>query len=208
VRRVVRPEVAAELRSMLRGVVYQGGTGSTAALSTYELAGKTGTARRVVGGGYVPGAYTATFASLFPAEDPQIVMVVKLDDPQGAYARLTAAPVTRSVIEQVLASRSSALDARRLGTRTSLFTAAPAVGVGSVPYVLSWPLPGDSTPPPARPVPDVQGLTLRKAAGALHRSGFQVRVQGWGLVTATNPQPGTRAAAGSVVTLVAGTSRP
>jgi cell division protein FtsI (penicillin-binding protein 3) len=208
VRRVVRPEVAAELRSMLRGVVYEGGTGSTAALSTYEVAGKTGTARRVIGGGYVPGAYTATFASLFPAEDPQMVMVVKLDDPRGAYARLTAAPVTRSVIEQVLASRSSALDAWRLGTRTSPLAAPPPVGAGSVPYVLSWPLPRDSTPVPARPVPNVRGLTLRKAAGALHRSGFQVRVQGWGLVTATTPQPGTRAAAGSVVILVAGPARP
>jgi cell division protein FtsI (penicillin-binding protein 3) len=208
VRRVVRPEVAAELRSMLRGVVYEGGTGSTAALSTYELAGKTGTARRVIGRGYVPGAYTATFASLFPAEDPQLVMVVKLDDPRGAYARLTAAPVTRSVIEQVLASRSSALDAWRLGTRTSPLAPSPPVGAGSVPYVLSWPLPPDSTPAPARLVPNVRGLTLRKAAGTLHRSGFQVRVQGWGLVTATTPQPGTSAAAGSVVTLMAGTARP
>lgn len=208
VRRVVRPAVAAELRGMLRGVVYQGGTGSTAALSTYELAGKTGTSRRATGRGYLPGAYTATFASLFPAEDPQLVMVVKLDDPRGAYARLTAAPVTRSVIEQVLASRSSALDAWRLGTRATPLVASPPVGTGSVPFVLSWPLPSDSAAPQARPVPNVRGLSLRQAAGALHRSGFQVRVRGWGVVTATTPEPGTSAAAGTVVTLVAGTARP
>ncbi len=207
VRRVVRPEVAAELRSMLRGVVYEGGTGSTAALSTYELAGKTGTARRATDRGYAPGAYTATFASLFPAEDPQLVMVVKLDDPQGAYARLTAAPVTRSVIEQVLASRTTALDAWRLGTQSEPAAASRPVGTGSVPYVLSWPLPRDSGPAQARPVPDVTGLTLRKAAGALHRSGFQARVRGWGVVTTMSPQPGTSAAAGTVVTLVAGTDR-
>ena len=202
VRRVVRPGVARELRAMLRAVVFEGGTGSTAALSAYELAGKTGTARRATGRGYSPGAYTATFASLFPADQPQLVMVVKLDDPRGAYARLTAAPVTRSVIEQALAARTTALDARRLGTE-----AAPArtatVGTGSVPHVVAWPPP--SAPPPAaeRRVPDVTGLSLRAAAAALHQSGFQVRVRGWGLVAAMAPAPGTSAAAGTVVTLVA-----
>ncbi len=204
VRRVVRPDVAAHLRSMLRGVVYEGGTGSTAALSTYELAGKTGTTRRATNRGYAPGEYTATFASLFPAEDPQLVMVVKLDDPSGAYARLTAAPVTRSVIEQVLASRTTALDAWRLGTQSAPAAAGPPVGTGSVPYVLSWPLPHGATAGQERPVPDVTGLTLRKAAGALHRSGFQARVRGWGVVTTMSPQPGTSAPGGTVVTLVAG----
>ncbi len=206
VRRVVRPEVAAELRSMLRGVVYEGGTGSTAALSTYELAGKTGTARRATNRGYTPGAYTATFASLFPAEDPQLVMVVKLDDPSGAYARLTAAPVTRSVIEQVLASRTTALDAWRLGTQAAPAAAAPPLGTGSVPYVLSWPPPRGATPRGERRVPDVTGLTLRKAAGALHRNGFQARVRGWGVVTATSPLAGASAPVGAIVTLVAGSS--
>jgi cell division protein FtsI (penicillin-binding protein 3) len=207
VRRVVRPEVASQLRTMLRGVVYEGGTGSTAALSSYELAGKTGTARRATGHGYAPGEYTATFASLFPAEDPQLVMVVKLDDPRGAYARVTAAPVTRSVIEQALAARTTALDPRRLG-----FTAAPAptpaVGTGSVPYVMAWPPAHDSTAPPPRAVPDVRGLDLRAAARALHERGFEARIEGWGVVTGTAPPAGISAAPGTVVTVRAATARP
>ncbi len=201
VRRVVRPEVARELRGMLREAVYEGGTGSTAALSVYELAGKTGTARRATAQGYLPGAYTATFASLFPAEDPQLVMVVKLDDPRGAYARLTAAPVTRSVIEQALAARTTALDPGRLG-REAAPPRAATVGTGSVPYVVAWPPPA-AAPAAARRVPDVMGLSLRAAAAALHQSGFQARVRGWGVVTAMTPAPGTSAAAGTVITLVA-----
>jgi len=202
VRRVVRPEVARELRAMLRGVVFEGGTGSTAALSTYELAGKTGTARRATAQGYSPGAYTATFASLFPAEDPQLVMVVKLDDPRGAYARLTAAPVTRSVIEQALAARTDALDTRRLGAEAAP-PRAVTVGTGSVPHVVAWPPPKALTPATSRRVPDVTGLTLRAAAAALHQNGFQARVQGWGIVAEMAPAAGTSAEAGTLVTLVA-----
>jgi cell division protein FtsI (penicillin-binding protein 3) len=203
VRRVVRSAVAAELRSMLRGVVYEGGTGSTAALSSYELAGKTGTARRATGHGYAPGQYTATFASLFPAEDPQLVMVVKLDDPRGAYARVTAAPVTRSVIEQTLAARTTALDPRRLATRAAP-SDAPTVGTGSVPYVMTWPPPSDTAPPVARTVPDVRGLDLRGAAKALHERGFRARIRGWGRVTGTIPSAGVSAPPGTLVAVLAG----
>lgn len=207
VRRVVRPEVAARLRSMLRGVVYEGGTGATAALSTYELAGKTGTARRSNGRGYVTGGHTATFASLFPADHPQLAMVVKLDDPQGGYASLTAAPVTRLVIEQALATRTSALDARRLGTQTAA-SSGPAVGAGSVPYVVSWPPGRSAAPSRQRQVPNVTGLNLRAAASRLHRSGFQARVRGWGTVTDMSPRPGTSAETGTLITLFAGPVRP
>lgn len=201
VRRVVRPEVARQLRGMLREAVYEGGTGSTAALSVYQLAGKTGTARRATARGYIAGAYTATFASLFPADDPQLVMVVKLDDPRGAYARLTAAPVTRSVVEQALAARTTALDAGRLGTEAAPPREA-TVGTGSVPYVVVWP-PPDASPATARRVPDVTGKSLRAAAATLHQSGFQARVRGWGVVTTMTPAAGTSAAAGTVITLVA-----
>src|SRR6266571_466126 len=71
VRRVVTPEVAAALRDLLRGVVERG-TGTEAALTTFPVAAKTGTARRVVNGRYAPGQYTASFAALFPADHPQL----------------------------------------------------------------------------------------------------------------------------------------
>src|SRR5207247_1691454 len=80
--------------------------------------GASGTARRVVGGRYAPGQYTASFAALFPADRAQLVLVVKIDDPRkGSYfAAQTAAPVTRSVLEQALAARTVALDRARLST--------------------------------------------------------------------------------------------
>src|SRR5881397_1262088 len=107
VRQVVSRDVAATLRQLLRGVVERG-TGTEAALTNFPVAAKTGTARRVVNGRYAAGEYTASFAALFPAERPQLVLVVKIDNPhKGSYfAAQTAAPVTRSMLEQALAARN------------------------------------------------------------------------------------------------------
>src|SRR3989442_6309767 len=103
VRRAVSPEIAAALRGLLRGVGERG-TGARAALTNFPVAAKTGTARRVVNGHYAPGQYTASFAALFPADKPQLVLVVKIDNPhKGSYFEAqTAAPVTRSLLEQGL----------------------------------------------------------------------------------------------------------
>src|SRR3989441_8721338 len=206
VRRVVRPEVAAALRDLLRGVVERG-TGTEAALANFPVAAKTGTARRVVNGHYSPGQYTASFAALFRADRPQLVLVVKLDNPhKGSYfAAQTAAPVTHSMLEQALAARSVALDRARLSTAAPRAAAAPLEDDGGVvPYVVPWPYHPDSAAAgPRRPVPDVTGLGMRTAVRALHRRGFHVALRGWGPAEHTWPAAGDSAAVGSTVTLFA-----
>ncbi|MDH3456738.1 MAG: penicillin-binding transpeptidase domain-containing protein [Gemmatimonadota bacterium] len=203
VRRVVPSDVAAELRGMLRGVVYEGGTGATAALTSYEVAGKTGTALRAGRGGYVTGSYTATFASMFPAEDPQLVMVVKLDDPREGYATLTAAPVTRRVLQELLAARAGVLDRTRL-TRSSV-SGNPESPANSdpEPWVSAWPVVGTADSATARVVPNVTGLPLRQAAHQLHQAGLRVRALGWGEVLRSEPAAGVRVARGTLVTITA-----
>jgi cell division protein FtsI (penicillin-binding protein 3) len=207
VRRVVTPAVATALRELLRGVV-ESGTGMGAALANFPVAAKTGTARRVVHGRYAPGQYTASFVALFPADRPQIVLVVKIDDPRtGSYfAAQAAAPVTRSMLEQALAARDVALDRARLSTAAPL-TPVPGVGGdgGVVPYVVPWPYRPDSvTAHRFRAVPDVSGGSMREAVRVLHRRGFRVKLKGWGVALHTAPPAGDSAVAGSVVTLFAG----
>jgi len=208
VRRAVTPQVAARLRDLLRGVVEAGGTGERAALANFQLAAKTGTARRVVGGRYAPGQYTASFAALFPADDPQLVVVMKIDNPQkGSYfAAQTAAPVTRSMLEQALALRTVALDRARLSNVAPTAERPPLEEPdGLVPYVVSVPAPAPDSarPQPPRAVPDVTGRSLREAARTLHRHGFRVVVKGWGVVHHSWPAAGDNAAAGATVTLFA-----
>src|SRR5437773_2291756 len=211
VRRAVSPEIAAALRDLLRGVVERG-TGSEAALTNFPVAAKTGTARRVVNGHYAPGQYTASFAALFPADKPQLVLVVKIDNPhKGSYfAAQTAAPVTRSILEQALAARTVALDRARLSTAAPRATVAPLEDDGGVvPYVVPWPYHPDSAAPgPAPPVPDVTGMEMRAAVRALHRRGFRVALKGWGAAEHTWPAAGDSAALGSTVTLFAVAPRP
>ncbi|HEV8510579.1 MAG TPA: penicillin-binding transpeptidase domain-containing protein [Gemmatimonadales bacterium] len=207
VRRVVTPEVAGKLRELLRGVVEAGGTAERAALANFQLAAKTGTARRVVAGRYAAGQYTASFAALFPAGEPQLVVVMKIDNPQkGSYfAAQTAAPVTRSMLEQALAARTVALDRARLSNVAPTADRAPLEEPdGVVPYVVPWPYVPDSAPPQAeRTVPNVTGRPLREAARTLHRRGFHVVVKGWGVIHHTWPAAGEQAAAGSTVTMFA-----
>src|SRR2546430_16621922 len=91
----------------------QEGTAAKAALASFDVAGKSGTARRTTqNAGYVAGNYTASFVGLFPGNDPQYVVLVKLDSPKGAHyaGGDIAAPVTQFVLRAALSSRNAALN--------------------------------------------------------------------------------------------------
>jgi cell division protein FtsI (penicillin-binding protein 3) len=207
VRRAVSPEVSAQLREFLRGASSRGGTGSRAQVGNYGVLGKTGTTHRLRNGRYVD-EYVASFAAMFPAEDPQLVVVVKIDAPSigGTYGGEVAAPVVRTMLEQALASKRVSFDrARLLGGQVGQVAAPtpPTERPVSPRIVVPWPMPRDTTPPAPVPVPQVIGLTVRAAAQALYRRGFQVAVSGEGTVARSSPAAGTPALAGATVQLEA-----
>jgi cell division protein FtsI (penicillin-binding protein 3) len=202
VRRVLTSKVAAQLREYLRGAVGEGGTGEKAQLVNYSLLGKTGTAVRFEGGRYVRGEYTASFAALFPADHPQLIVIVKIDDPEGDYyGGLTAAPVTRTMLEQALASRRVAIDRGRLVARDTaarVLSTMPAEPARPV-VTIRWPYePPDSALRPV-PVPNVVGQSVRQAALALHRRGLRMSLRGLGRVARTAPAAGEVARPGTSV---------
>jgi cell division protein FtsI (penicillin-binding protein 3) len=205
VRQVVTPEIAAKLREYLKSAASEGGTGEDAQLANYTLLGKTGTAVRFEGGRYVKGEYTASFAALFPADDPQLVVIVKIDNPQGKYyGGLTAAPVTRTMLQQALASRRVAIDRSRLADSNSARQPEPEAETTlahSPRIVLSWPYRGPDSIRVATPIPGVVGRTTREAVLALHRDGFRVGLRGLGRVTRTAPPGGEIVKPGTIVTL-------
>lgn len=107
--RVVRPEVSADARSMLRQVVTRG-TASMGDVEGYRVGGKTGTADKPKenGGGYYDDKVIATFATVFPADDPKYVLIVTLDEPSEnsgdtprRTAGWTAVPVAAEMIRRV-----------------------------------------------------------------------------------------------------------
>ena len=203
VRRVVSSAVAARLREFLRGAAGVGGTGEEAQLVNYTVLGKTGTAVRFENGRYVPGTYTASFAALFPADDPQLVVVVKIDNPHGKYyGGLTAAPVTRTMLQQGLASRRIAITHPSLTERAQRLTPESltvAPQETSPRVVLAWPYQPSDTVRRKRPVPPVDGRQVRQATLTLHRSGFRVSLKGLGTVSRTVPAAGDTALPGTTV---------
>jgi cell division protein FtsI (penicillin-binding protein 3) len=101
-RAVIDPQIAATLRTMLETVVHPPGGGIKAAITNYRVAGKTGTSRTAIGGGYQK-KYISLFAGMVPASQPRLVGVVVIHDPQGAYyGALVSAPVFSKVMDGAL----------------------------------------------------------------------------------------------------------
>jgi cell division protein FtsI (penicillin-binding protein 3) len=207
IRRVMPVTIADTVRAMLVETVAHG-TGSKADLSTFAVAGKTGTARRTEKNrGYVAGEYTATFVGLFPAADPQYVILVKINDPpaRGAsyFASKAAAPVAKTVLEAAIAARDASLDRgvlahKQTSAETTMVAAAEVESSATVDLPLR---PARSVPRGApRAVPDVRGMPLRAAVRALHRAGLHVELTD-GPSGVTSPPSGTIVPEGAIVRL-------
>ena len=104
---VMSPKTARQTLDMLETVVSKKGTGQRAAVEGYRVGGKTGTAHKVGRSGYEDSEYTAVFAGLAPLTDPDLILVVVVDEPQGKeyYGGEVAAPVFSRIMEQALRLR-------------------------------------------------------------------------------------------------------
>jgi len=103
-RQVFDPAVARQVVSMMQAVVSPTGTAPEAAIDGYRVAGKTGTVRRIVDGGYSTEDYNTVFAGLAPASDPRLAAVVVISRPTAGkvYAGDVAAPVFQKVMSGAL----------------------------------------------------------------------------------------------------------
>ncbi|MBT8116152.1 MAG: penicillin-binding protein 2, partial [Arenicella sp.] len=106
-KRVFSEQTANAIARMLEAAVSEQGTAPQARVDHYRVAGKTGTAHRVKNGEYQDDSYTSLFAGFAPVSDPEIVMVVSIDDPQSVdyYGGLVAAPVFSKVMAGALRFR-------------------------------------------------------------------------------------------------------
>jgi len=229
VRQVVSPAVTRSITEVLVNVV-EDGTGTRARLGTFAVAGKSGTSRAWSDGGYQAGDYFASFVGFFPAEDPQLVVLVKLDRPSGAYyGGATAAPVTRATLQAILAAQQTPLDRNALvhvaraqalpgGSQTSPTAGLSELAATPVRFA-SLPTAEGSSPlgrldrevgrfdrgamreDAGITVPDVTGLSARAAVRRMHELGLRVRWEGSGPVTVTLPEAGSRLSPGDTVSL-------
>jgi cell division protein FtsI (penicillin-binding protein 3) len=97
-RRVITARTAGKMNKILQQVVDEG-TGTQAQIPGYRVAGKTGTAQKPLPTGGYGNSYTASFGGFAPADDPEIVAIVVLDDPSPIWGGWTAAPTFRTIVE-------------------------------------------------------------------------------------------------------------
>ena len=197
VRRVVSEKTAHLLTSILKGVVSDGGTAPMANLEGFEVAGKTGTAQKpdLAHGGYSSRKRVASFIGFVPADDPRLVLLVVVDEPEGSvYGGVVAAPAFRNIAGGALRHlgivpdqpEPLSLPALKEGTlvrveRKSENEAARREGVAAV--------------------PDFVGLSLREAVEKARTLKLKVEMRGNGYVVKQSPAPGGAWGRGETLTL-------
>jgi cell division protein FtsI/penicillin-binding protein 2 len=188
IRRVMKPETAAIMTALMEGVAERG-TAKAAALERYRVAGKTGTAAKVVNGRYSKSEYNVSFVGFAPSRRPAFVMLVVIDTPRKgrAYGGTMAAPIFRRITDAAL---------QQLGVAPSINPVPPVIMTSAPPVFQA---PGrralESLPTVervgGRPVmPDVRGLSLRDALRVAHAAGLHVSTDGDGFVVSQSPEPG------------------
>ncbi len=187
VRRVVSEDTARRVRKMMVGVTEAGGTGTKGAVIGYKIAGKTGTAQKVdpVTGGYSVDKTVSSFIGMAPAENPAILMLVTIDEPQTqAYGGLVAAPVFSRIAADSLryldipptemVARQK-LPEQRLKTKPVRVKTRPASLASA-----------DET----NKMPDFGGMSYRQVLEAMSRSGLNIKLTGSGKVVEQSPRAG------------------
>lgn len=187
IRRVVSEKTSRLLAGMLGDVTNDGGTGKMAKIDGFEVAGKTGTAQKAdpVHGGYSKKR-VGSFVGFVPANDPRLVALVLIDEPEvNSYGGVVAAPAFRNIAQGAL---------RRLAVAPDQSTELPVAAKTADLPLPRAPKRSDNgvVSSGADAVPDFVGLSLREALERAQSSKLKVRLKGNGYVVMQSPPAGGR----------------
>jgi cell division protein FtsI (penicillin-binding protein 3) len=204
VRRAVSADTAATLVGIMEGVVGDPhGTAKAAQIPGYTIAGKTGTAAKLVNGHYSTSDYNASFVGFIPSRNPAIAIIVVTDTPHAGFTTggSVSAPVFKRIAEAALqylgvppsVNPPSPVLVARHGDADQAATSAAAASEPVVSLIADGP-PGT--------VPDLHGMSAREAVRKLVKLGMSARVSGDGFVVSQAPGPGEPIDADAVCRLV------
>ncbi|MPM97926.1 Stage V sporulation protein D [bioreactor metagenome] len=191
VRQAISLDASRTLTGTLEKVVSEGGA-RKASVKGYRIAGKTGTAEKLRedGGGYLAGRYIASFVGFAPIEDPQIVVLVVLDDPHGIYyGGEIAAPVAGEIFAKVLRYLNIHPQSGQPVIPTTISKAASVTSAS----------PAGTIPVGKAIVPELRGKTMREAGDLITKAGLAMVPEGTGMADGQSIAPNTIVDAGSEV---------
>ena len=201
VRQAILPETAATLNQIMQRVVTDG-TGRNARLVSYTVAGKTGTADKLVNGRYSGAQQNVSFVGFVPAQRPELTVIVMVDSPRvgGDTGGAIAAPIFKRIADASL---------RYLGTTPTINPAPPVIVARNQPTTVtqaSMPTERSVIAMPAHMteagLPDLRGMSAREALRELARIGLTAKIQGTGVVVEQDPPAGSAFEPGASCTLV------
>jgi cell division protein FtsI (penicillin-binding protein 3) len=191
-RRTISKDTAAAVTTIMEDVVERG-TATLAKIPGFMVAGKTGTASKLVGGRYSDSENNVSFAGFLPSRNPAVAIIVVLDAPHagGRVGGAVAAPIFKRIAEATL---------RYLGVPPTISPAPPVLVARE--QSDSAPVPTAGHPDgvaigtlveqhPPGTVPDVRGMSARDATRKLANVGLSLHLIGDGFVVGQDPRPGT-----------------
>ncbi|WP_207261689.1 penicillin-binding transpeptidase domain-containing protein [Desulfovibrio sp. Huiquan2017] len=195
---VFTPETAATVLKMMEEVVQEDGTGRSARIQGITMAGKTGTAQKASKEGGYGDQYLSSFVALVPAQDPELLVITMIDEPQKSnYGSMVAAPVCREVTVRTLAYHGQLSETLHADAADGM--AEDVASDGPLTEAVPAPLAraDDGT------VPNVAGLPVRRALETLAGMGIVPVLKGQGMTVkrqepaAGRPWPGNRTKEGT-----------
>jgi cell division protein FtsI (penicillin-binding protein 3) len=228
-RRIASEATIDKLKIMLEGVVERG-TAKNIKNEYYKIAGKTGTAQKLINGRYYKQRYYASFAGYFPADAPIYSAIVVIDDPEGwnRFGGDVSAPVFKEIADMIFAldlglhdtfskeflAEEGTFPVIRAGKYDELNELLNEFGIsnhldtenvewvraGVVNNAIAW----RANHLEGNVVPNVQGMTLKDALYLLENKGLNVSVTGTGRVLRQSVSPGKRISSGTNISIVLG----
>jgi cell division protein FtsI (penicillin-binding protein 3) len=207
--RAISADVAAQLVDIMEGVVTDG-TGKSSQVAGYTIAGKTGTAQKVVDRRYSNTDYNVSFVGFVPSRQPQFTIVVVVDTPRkiAPYGSTVAAPIFQRIADAAL---------RQYGVTPTINAAPPilvarqddqpeqpaslALGPAADGRARSLVTLTNATSGGAAVFPDLRGLSAREALRVMAQLGLTARLDGTGVVIDQRPAPGAPIERGSSAVL-------
>jgi stage V sporulation protein D (sporulation-specific penicillin-binding protein) len=182
-KRVISEETSKQVRYALESVVAQG-TGGKAFVEGYRVGGKTGTAQKVKDGRYMENNHVVSFIGFAPADDPQIVIYVAVDNPKGTvqFGGVVAAPIVGSIMGDSL--RALGVEPRKNQIEKEKYI---------------WP---DQKP---LVVPNLIGLTKSELTQQLYNFKLDIESEG-DVVIQQSPESGIKVDEGSTIRVLLGNS--